>query len=423
MIDLIALVIKMVGLVFLVLATLGLLRFEDVFQRMHAATKAGTLGAGLVLIGTMLNKGTFDAAMTGTLALLFLILTIPVASHILARAAYMSGSQLAGIGPHDDALAGTLRRAVQPLERSIEDLAFDVATPPVQMPPAAEELGVAYPTGAARSGPRSLKDMIAPERVRFAALGAGAPKLAKRAADFAARAELPLTAVVALDTRYAEQTSNKAETLRLMRDQISTWLPNLNKLSEESKVPIDLIYKEGDAEALMAGVGDHKEFLVLPTKGWADHEVGVKTTLATREPDSLLRIVAKHPGPVMYAVDETMAGAVAVQFDGSFNVWRGIDLALVEELWDMSELRVYGYVDQESREEIESRCAMVNVPVHFITPKAGETKQSALPSHMMDGVVGVILPDLPRPLHVDWYGLFWQDRIAQGWRGDVLVWT
>jgi monovalent cation/proton antiporter MnhG/PhaG subunit len=58
MIDILALAIKLVGVGFLIVATVGLLRFDDPFQRMHAATKAGTLGAGLVLIGTMLNKGS-----------------------------------------------------------------------------------------------------------------------------------------------------------------------------------------------------------------------------------------------------------------------------------------------------------------------------------------------------------------------------
>ena len=101
MIDSLALAIKLVGVGFLIVATVGLLRFDDPFQRMHAATKAGTLGAGLVLIGTMLNKGSMDAALTGGLTLLFLLLTIPVASHLLARAAYISGAQLAGVGNAD----------------------------------------------------------------------------------------------------------------------------------------------------------------------------------------------------------------------------------------------------------------------------------------------------------------------------------
>jgi len=70
MIDVIALLVKFLGVGFLLIATIGLLRFDDPFQRMHAATKAGTLGAGLVLIGTMLNKSTLDATLTGGMTLL-----------------------------------------------------------------------------------------------------------------------------------------------------------------------------------------------------------------------------------------------------------------------------------------------------------------------------------------------------------------
>lgn len=57
MTALIALLLKIVGTLFLLVATLGVLHFTDPFQRMHAATKAGTLGAGLVLAGPRLPKG------------------------------------------------------------------------------------------------------------------------------------------------------------------------------------------------------------------------------------------------------------------------------------------------------------------------------------------------------------------------------
>ncbi|MEM0899279.1 MAG: monovalent cation/H(+) antiporter subunit G [Pseudomonadota bacterium] len=415
MMDLIGLLVKLAGLAFLLVATIGLLRFEDVFQRMHAATKAGTLGAGLILMGTVINKGTFDAAFTGSISLVFLILTIPVASHILARAAYISGSEIAGIGDQD-ALRGVLQRSQQPLERSIEELALDTAFE-------SDDTVTSTEDGEAHSIP-SLDAVIMPERVRVAALGQDAPLLAKRAAKFAARASLPMTAVVALDTHYADQTPDKAETLRKMRDEVSSWLPDLNKLSGEMNVPIDLVYEEGDAEALMAGVGDEREFLVLPTNGWADHEIGVGTIHATREPDSLLRVVNKHPGPVIYAVDDAEAGPIAVQFDGSFNVWRGLDLAIREGLWDASEVRVYGFVDVDERAEIAARCGEADLPVTFISPQSDPVDDDEIfPQSVMEDVIGVILPDLPRPLRVNWYRWFWQDRIAKDWRGDVLVWT
>jgi monovalent cation/proton antiporter MnhG/PhaG subunit len=420
MIDVIALVVKFVGVAFLLIATIGLLRLDDPFQRMHAATKAGTLGAGLVLIGAMLNKGTTDATMTGGLTLLFLLLTIPVASHLLARAAYVSGAELAGVDDGDDALRGVIARPDQPIEQEAERI--EILTPdagddgtPAPGDPLLKEVS--------EKGMVSLKDVVTPDSVRFAAVGEVAPQLARRAAGFAARTSLPLTAVVAVDTDYVDATDNSSETLRLIRDKVSHWLPDLRAMSDDLGVPVNLVYEEGNAAALMAGVGDVREFLVLPIDGWADHGVGVATPHATKEPDGLLRVAGMHPGPVLYAVDEQKPGPVAVLFDGSYDVWRAMDLALVEGLWEISELRIFGYADAQSRAEIEQRAADAGVPVAFSGEDTVAPENQMMPNEIAEGAVAVILPDLPRPLRTRWYGVFWQDKIAPNWRGDVLVWT
>lgn len=75
------------GMAILLLAAYGLLRLPDALSRQHAATKAGTLGLGLFLLGTGLVA--WDAAWTWRLALLALILlaALPLGSHALARAA------------------------------------------------------------------------------------------------------------------------------------------------------------------------------------------------------------------------------------------------------------------------------------------------------------------------------------------------
>lgn len=429
MIDSLALAIKLVGVGFLIVATVGLLRFDDPFQRMHAATKAGTLGAGLVLIGTMLNKGSMDAALTGGLTLLFLLLTIPVASHLLARAAYISGAQLAGVGDAD-ALRDVIDRFEEPIEKKLERVA-DAGRPfgatGLAGGPAGSSSGpvTADPVLAGLTGRdfASLKDAIAPERVRFAAVGGGVPLLAHRAADFAARTGRPLTAVIAVDTRYVDATGDSAATMRAIRDRVCCWLPDLRDVFQEKGVPLDLVYEEGDAEALMSGVGDAREFLVLPTAGWADHGVDIATPHATKEPDGLLRIANAHPGPVMYAVDEQKSGPVVVSFDNSYDIWRAMDLALVEGLWSMSELRIVGFVDDDIRAEIERRAEEAGVPVVFVVVDSAPRGGPLIPADVARDAVAVILPDLPRPLRTRWYGMFWQDKISPGWRGDVLVWT
>ncbi|MGX9963548.1 monovalent cation/H(+) antiporter subunit G [Roseomonas sp. F4] len=93
------------------LAALGVARLPDPFSRMHAAAKAGVVGAGLLLLGAGLAFGTTAALLTSLGAMLFLLLTAPLASHALGRAAYVAGAPL---GPDSvaDALAGVLDRHV-----------------------------------------------------------------------------------------------------------------------------------------------------------------------------------------------------------------------------------------------------------------------------------------------------------------------
>lgn len=107
--GLVAIAFKLIGVSFLVLAAIGVLRFSDPFQRMHAATKAGTLGAGFVVAGAMMAIGTWGAIMIGLGTILFLLLTVPVAGHLLGRAAYVSGAEL-NMAPDRDALGGILPR-------------------------------------------------------------------------------------------------------------------------------------------------------------------------------------------------------------------------------------------------------------------------------------------------------------------------
>ncbi len=109
MTDWLALVMKVVGVVFVVAAAVGVVRFDDPLQRMHASTKAGTVGALLVLVGVALEMATWGVAVMCFGIVVFLLLTIPIAGHLLGRATYVSGVTLtSGGGP--DALEGVLER-------------------------------------------------------------------------------------------------------------------------------------------------------------------------------------------------------------------------------------------------------------------------------------------------------------------------
>lgn len=80
-------VLCLLGMLVLLIAAIGLLRLPDALARQHAATKAATLGLGLLILGTGLAAGRWDWAPRLLLLLALLLVTLPLASHALARAA------------------------------------------------------------------------------------------------------------------------------------------------------------------------------------------------------------------------------------------------------------------------------------------------------------------------------------------------
>ena len=108
----VAVLLMLAGVAFIVIAALGVARLPDVFQRMHAATKAGGIGTSLVVLGVLVAGGA-TRPLTGVLTIVFMLLTLSVASQLLARAAYISGAPLEGLD-RGDPLAGVLDRAAGP---------------------------------------------------------------------------------------------------------------------------------------------------------------------------------------------------------------------------------------------------------------------------------------------------------------------
>ncbi|MEM6438778.1 MAG: monovalent cation/H(+) antiporter subunit G [Pseudomonadota bacterium] len=89
-----AALLVLAGAAFCLVAAIGVLRFEDVFMRLHASTKAGTLGAGLVMLGAALTLDGPGASARAAGVMAFLLLTAPVSAHVIARAAYLAGAAL-----------------------------------------------------------------------------------------------------------------------------------------------------------------------------------------------------------------------------------------------------------------------------------------------------------------------------------------
>ena len=81
----------LLGSAFCIIGGIGLIRLPDFYSRIHGGGITDTLGAGLVMLGLMLQAGWSLVTVKLVLILLFLLLTSPVASHAIARAARHSG--------------------------------------------------------------------------------------------------------------------------------------------------------------------------------------------------------------------------------------------------------------------------------------------------------------------------------------------
>ena len=88
---LVATLLVVVGTFFLLVGTVGLLRFPDVYNRLHATTKAATLGAASIFLAGFVYWGPQEAGLTSLVGIVFLFLTAPTGAHMISRAAHRMG--------------------------------------------------------------------------------------------------------------------------------------------------------------------------------------------------------------------------------------------------------------------------------------------------------------------------------------------
>jgi len=79
------------GSIFVLIGGLGLLRLPDFYTRIHAAGITDTMGAWLILIGLMFQAGWTLVTIKLVMLAFFLAATSPLASHALAKAAFLRG--------------------------------------------------------------------------------------------------------------------------------------------------------------------------------------------------------------------------------------------------------------------------------------------------------------------------------------------
>ncbi|MEW9806838.1 monovalent cation/H(+) antiporter subunit G [Mesorhizobium sp. ZMM04-5] len=100
--DYLAAVLILIGSAFSLTASIGLLRLPDLYTRMHAASKAGTLGSCVVLLALAVHANDPAISLRALAGIAFFVLTVPISSHLLAKAAHGAGYPLWAQSVRDD---------------------------------------------------------------------------------------------------------------------------------------------------------------------------------------------------------------------------------------------------------------------------------------------------------------------------------
>lgn len=95
-------ILILVGALFTLTASVGLLRLPDLYTRMHAASKAGTLGSCVMLLALALQSNDGAIALRALAGVLFFLMTVPISSHLLAKASHGAGYRLWSKSKRDD---------------------------------------------------------------------------------------------------------------------------------------------------------------------------------------------------------------------------------------------------------------------------------------------------------------------------------
>ena len=103
MVEAVACVSLATGSFFVFVSALGLLRLPDVYSRLHAVTKASTLGLAGILTASVATFWTLGHWIVPELVtMLFVFLTNPAGGHMIARSAYLIGVPMTRLSVLDD---------------------------------------------------------------------------------------------------------------------------------------------------------------------------------------------------------------------------------------------------------------------------------------------------------------------------------
>lgn len=79
------------GIAFIMMGSIGIIRLPDFYSRSHAASKSDTLGVMFVIGGLIIYEGFTQSSLKLLFIILFIALSNPIGTHALARAALKKG--------------------------------------------------------------------------------------------------------------------------------------------------------------------------------------------------------------------------------------------------------------------------------------------------------------------------------------------
>jgi monovalent cation/proton antiporter MnhG/PhaG subunit len=266
------------GAALCLLASLGVLRLPDFFMRMHAATNAGVAGCGLLLVGVAFAEPSPGMWIKVAIAIAFLLLTTPIAGHLLARAGYVAGVPLWG-GTREDQLRGELPRG-------------DFDHPPTSS-----------------LGRKAMNPTI--ERVVLGlANGPGMEAAMTHAIELAKAHQAELVGLAIIDTKTLENVGPvpiggnyyaaqlRKELIAKARHKMAEAVHSFERAAKDAGIHFSINVEEGDPAPILRGRFEKGAILVLPCRAWFDHG------LADRRIDPETWLARHRIGPMEHRDEE-----------------------------------------------------------------------------------------------------------------------
>lgn len=107
--ELAIVVLVTIGAALIAIAAIGLLRMPDLYLRLHAASKAATLGMACIALALVLHFADASIGFRAVALAFVVFVTAPLSAHLIARAAFVTNTPLAGVYMIDETRDGEHR--------------------------------------------------------------------------------------------------------------------------------------------------------------------------------------------------------------------------------------------------------------------------------------------------------------------------